>query len=279
MREGVQEWRNPKNRLFVCQVHWTSDARKRTSEGKAQMEQLRAEIGRRAFAREYDLDWTSPEGEPVIPEFSPRVHVLPTPVDPGGKLLRFWDFGFVSPVVLFAQLSPMDQLRIVRELCPFNVPLDQLLPMVFAITRDLVIDPKKVFDAGDPAATSQTDLGSAAEVIARHGIHLHVSRPGSEVSYAHLRQRCLKRIWVPSEGEIPGLQIDPTCRNLIEALSGAFHLSPHPPYKPQKVHPYKDVVDALRYGNDNLGPALSFDFAAKARQIASGDVQQTYATY
>lgn len=276
MRTGIQEWRNAKNRLAILRLHWTADASKRSPEGRVQMAALAAEIGKRAWLREYEIDWAAPEGEPVIPEFAPATHVQPVRIDPLRRLLRFWDFGFVSPVVLFGQLTDAGQVRIAHELCPFNTPLDQLLPMVFATTRELVHDPRKVFDAGDPAATSQTDLGSAADICQRAGIRLHTARPGSEVSYAGLRARMLQRLWIPGDGECPGIVIDPGCRNLIEALSGAFHLSPYPPYRPVKEHPYKDAVDALRYGLDNLTTTSDDPQQAAWRRVAAGDIQPTY---
>lgn len=278
MREGVQEWRNPRNRLAVLRIHWSADANKRSEAGRAAMGQLRAEIGERAWRREYEIDWASPEGEPVTPEFNPTVHVRALTADPFWRLLRFWDFGFVAPVVLFAQVAPMGQLRILRELCPFNTPLDQLIPMVRAITADLVRDPTKVFDTGDPAGNNQTDLGSSVDVLARHRIHMHTSRKRIEVSYAALRARLLKRLWAPPEGEIPAFAIDPSCRNLIEALSGAFHLSPHPPHKPIRVHPYTDTMDALRYGIDNLDAGTNDAYAMDLRRIATADIVDTYSS-
>lgn len=277
MREGVQEWRNPRNRLAILRLHWSADPAKRSEDGRRAMGQLRAEIGERAFKREYEIDWTSPEGEPVIPEFNATTHVRPVTLDPMRRLLRWWDFGRVAPVVLFAQATPTGQIQVKQELCPFNTPLDQLLPMVRAITADLVRDPTKVFDAGDPASVNQTDLGSSADVLLQHGMHLHTSRPGTEVSYAALRARLLKRIWAPPDGEIPALVIDPACRNLIEALSGAFHLSPHPPHRPVKQHPYKDLVDALRYGHDNLDSATRDSYGRDLRVMATADIQPTYA--
>lgn len=278
MREGVQEWRNPRNRLFVTRIHWSADAAKRAESGRAAMAQLRAEIGERAFKREYEIDWASPEGEPVTPEFNPTVHIRAIAPDPWLRLLRFWDFGFVAPVVLFAQMLPVGQLRVYRELCPFNTPLDQLIPMVRAITQDLVRDPTKVFDTGDPAGRNQTDLGSSIDILAHHHIHVQTSRSAIEVSYAALRARLLARIWAPPEGEIPAFVIDPGCRNLIEALSGAFHLSPHPPHKPVRVHPYTDTMDALRYGIDNLATASNESHGADLRRLATADIVPTYAS-
>jgi hypothetical protein len=274
-RPGVSFWTNERNRLSIYRLHYSADPYKRGdwAEGKA----LRAQAGERAFKREYEIDWASPEGEPVIPGFNPLTHVRPVTVDPKRKLLRFWDFGFVSPVVLFAQLNDYGQLRIFRELCPFNTPLDALIEFTLAMTRDLVLDVKNVFDAGDPAAKSQTDLGNAAEVCNRAGITLHTSRPGTDVSYAGLHALMLKRLWCGRDGEQAAFVVDPICKRLIAALSGAFHLSTYAPYKPVREHPHTDLVDALRYGHDNLGSA-NRDFRQQLMALATNDIVPSYST-
>ncbi len=44
MREGVQEWRNPRNRLAILRLHWSADPAKRSEDGRRAMAQLRAEM-------------------------------------------------------------------------------------------------------------------------------------------------------------------------------------------------------------------------------------------
>jgi hypothetical protein len=259
-RRGITEWTNPRNGFFVTRLHYTADPTKRTAAWK----QKTAEgLSLRAWQREYEISWTSPEGEPVVPEFAADTHVRDTPITRDARLLRWWDFGAVSPVVLFVQFSAYGQVLVHRELCPFNTPLDQLLPVVQAMALDLSTR-TDYFDAGDPEVDSVGSLGSIAETLQRVGITMHTNRPGAEVSYATLRKRFLTSIFVPREGHQPSILISPRCPNLIEALSGGFHLSALPPYRPVKTHPMKDLVDALRYGFDNL-------------EAAGADTQHVYA--
>ena len=265
-RKGVTEWKNPRNGFFVLRLHYTADPGKRASLWK---EKTSEGLSLRAWQREYEISWSSPEGEPVVPEFDAATHVRETQVVRDQRLLRFWDFGAVSPVVLFCQLSPYGQLLIHRELCPFNCPLDQLLPIVHSISTDLVVR-SDYFDAGDPEAFSTGSLGSIAEVLSRAGISIHTNRPGAEVSYATLRERFLKRVFIPRVGHDPAVLISPRCPNLIEALSGGFHLSHLPPYRPVKTHPMKDLADALRYGFDNL-EAAGQDQQAVWKKLATQD--------
>jgi hypothetical protein len=227
-RPGITEWRNERNSFFVLRLHYTADPGKRSPQWKAKTSEG---LTSRAWQREYEISWTSPEGEPVVPEFDANRHV--------------------------------------RELCPFNTPLDQLLPIVKAISLDMVTR-SDYFDAGDPEVDSVGSLGSIAELLSRHSIHMHTNRPGKEISYAGLRDRFLKSVYIPRIGHDPAILISPRCPNLIEALSGGFHLSSYPPYRPVKAHPMKDLVDALRYGFDNLDSAGA-DRAVELKKLASGD--------
>ena len=115
----IQEWRNPRNGFYVTRLHYTADPGKRSAEWKQKTSEG---LAARAWAREYEISWTSPEGEPVVPEFSADIHVRETEIKRDARLLRFWDFGSVSPVILFCQFSLYGQLLVHRELCPFNTP-------------------------------------------------------------------------------------------------------------------------------------------------------------
>ena len=110
---GVQVWTNPLNGFHVVRVHYTADPETRSTDWAAS---ARAGLPQRGWLREYEISWTAPEGEPVIPEFDPSRHIAIVRPDRGLRLLRFWDFGRVTPAVLFAQLTPLGQLRVIREL-------------------------------------------------------------------------------------------------------------------------------------------------------------------
>lgn len=269
VRTGVRQWLNPRNGCTVLELHYSADPARRAPEWKAEEQKAYTQ---RAWRREQEIDWSAPAGDPVIPEYDARVHVAPLRRDPATRLLRFWDFGYVSPVVLFAQRPPSSQLQVLRELCPFNTPLDQLLPMVKALTVDLDAD-AGVWDAGDPAAENQTDLGSSATTLARHGIRLQSCRPGTEVSYAATRRLFLESVFAPATGRAPAILLDLRgTPRLQSALAGGFALSEQPPHRPVKKHPEKDLVDALRYGVDNLG-AESTEWRASLRRVASSDAR------
>lgn len=243
--QGLQKWTNPRNGFRVLSVHYTADPDKRSPEWKRKASQG---MPARGWAREYEINFTIPEGKPVFPEFSAGDMVREIRVLPGGRLLRFWDFGFVAPVCLYAQLDPWGRLLIHQETVLEGAGIDMLIDAVLATSADLMGGPSAVWDAGDPAGESMTDLGQVTQQLLKRGILLNMirSRAGS---YDALRTRLLGRT-VVNEQQSPMLLVHPRCVTLIRAASGAFYYLPSG--KVCEVHPWKDVMDALRYGNDNL---------------------------
>lgn len=261
--EGVREWRNPRNRVYVCEVHYRADPEKRSAEWKAQAQ---AGMPMAGWNREFEIDWETAEGAPVFPEYQ-RDMRQPFPVLPEARLLRFWDFGHVCPVCLFAQLDLHGRLRVLAELVIPYTALPLMIESVKAMTLELMGRPTSCFDCGDPAGESMTDLGAVRNELLKQGILLH-TRPRTEGSYDALRARFLRRVVIDGV-QSPGFLLHPRCPILHSALLSGFHLNPKTG-KPVDKHPAKDVCDALRYGNDNLVAGTS-DFMAKMRQVAVRD--------
>jgi hypothetical protein len=243
--EGVTAWTNPHNGFRVVQVHYSADPEKRSPAWKAKAS---SGMPTRGWLREYEINFSLPEGVPVFQEFQAGDMVRDIRVLPGARLLRFWDFGHVSPVCLLAQLDPWARLCILREIVLQYASIDVLLEAVLGATADLMGSGCRVWDAGDPAGESMTDLGAVSQILMGRGILLQTirSRLGS---YAALRTRLMGRTMVNAQVS-PLFLVRPECTTLIRALSGAFHLNEQG--KPVDTHPWKDVCDALRYGNDNL---------------------------
>lgn len=264
--EGVTEWDNPRNRVHVVELHYTADPAKRTPEWEAE---ARVGFDRRGFDREFNIKWEIPDGLAVFPEYEAASMRRPVDVIPNARLYRFWDFGHVCPVTLFAQVDLYGRLRILAELVLENESLEQQIASTLALSMELMGQPRPpVFDAGDPAGEKEMDLGSVRNVLMHRGILLHC-QPSNAGSYENLRQRLLRRVHIEKEGQSPALLVDPRCSLLHDALAGCFHRNS----KTNKIvdeHPYKDVCDALRYGNDNL-VGLQSDFMAQMREASRRD--------
>jgi hypothetical protein len=172
-------------------------------------------------------------------------------------------------VTLLAQIDQYGRLRIVDEVVsPYTA-----LPLHVQAMRARCLElfgthPDNPYDCGDPAGEAMTDLGSVRTELMKDGILLQTT-PRSEGSYDALRRRLLASVVTKEEGRTPALIVHPRCKLLHTALAGGFELNPKTG-KPVDKHPYKDVCDALRYGNDNLVAADS-DFMKKARAMASRD--------
>lgn len=275
-REGVTEWENRRNGFYVARVHYSADPAKRTDAWKIE---AKKGLDKKGWLREYEISFDIPEGEPVFPEYDPGRMKRPLAVLPESRLCRFWDFGHVCPVCLFAQVDVWGRLRILREVILPHTLLEGLIMAVQAMTFELMGRPDvNCFDAGDPSGEKMTDLGQVRAILSDHSIALHTapSSPsgtwGPEGSYAALRSRLLRSVVVPIEGPSPMFLVDPQCPVLDAALAGAFHKSSKPPHAPVDVHPYKDVCDATRYGNTNL-LGVSSDWMKKMGQVARADAR------
>lgn len=269
--EGVRVWRNPNNLFTVCRIHWTADPEKREGPGREEMRKLRAQIGERAWQREYEINAAIPEGEAVFPEFDATRMVRPLRPLPGARPLRGWDFGHVCPVVLIAQLDVWGRLQFLREIILPGSSLETLADAAHAAVVELWGEPRQCFDAGDPSGEKMTDLGSVKQVLAQKGINLYTMR-STEGSYATFRTRLQQEVVAGAEGRTPKILLDVAgCPVYAKALAGAFHKSPRAPFKPVDEHPFKDVCDAGRYLNDNLMGAQA-GFMEGMRAAAKADI-------
>jgi hypothetical protein len=259
---GITVWQNADNGFAVAQVHYTADPEKRSAAWKAKASRG---MPPRGWLREYEINFATPQGEPVFPEFQAGDMVRDVRVLPGARLLRFWDFGNVAPVCLYCQLDPWGRLVQHDETVLDHANLEILIDVVLDRSPLVLGAPALAcYDAGDPAGETMTDLGQVQGELLKRGILLNTLRATGS-SYTALKQRLMRRVLVNGV-QSPAFLIHPRCATTIEALSGAFHLKPNG--QPSPVHPWKDVCDALRYGNDNLLGARSDHFAAMQKMAA-----------
>ncbi len=192
-------------------------------------------------------------GQPVIRQFNRRVHVRPHGEMKymGGTLFRFEDFGYNHPGVLFAQVSKNGHLQILREFQGNKVEGEAFAQEILRVTATEFPTAHRFVDYGDPAVAQIKDTGQMLAVLARAGIMVRYQRTSFDLSLNLLR----KRFETLVEGK-PAIEIDDSCRMLIDGLSGGYH------FKEDGITPHKGLydhlIDALRYGVWNLfGSALS----------------------
>lgn len=69
--QGIQIWKNPKNRFVVFETHYTADPGKRDP---SYIDPIRASMPITQFRQEFELVWESFIGMPVYRDFSKEVH-------------------------------------------------------------------------------------------------------------------------------------------------------------------------------------------------------------
>lgn len=185
-------------------------------------------------------------GEPVIRQFKRSLHVRDKLEYQGGTVFRFWDFGYNRPALIWAQLSMAGHLQLLGEFLGHHVEGTKFIETVLAQTTQRFPNATKFVDYGDPAVAQQKDTGSMLALLNNAGILMRYQRTPFDISMTTLRKRFESQI----EGE-QAILIDSSCRVLIDALAGGYHL------KDDGVTPRKDgyfdhLVDALRYGVYNI---------------------------
>src|SRR5207253_1773812 len=206
----------------------------------------------RDWMREYELDYTVSSDQPFFPNFNRAVHVRPVLFDEKLPLLRGWDFGQGHPACVWAQLGPMNQVRILRSLLETNKKIWTFADQVISETNMYFPGAKKIVDYGDPAGNQQTDKGATTQILLeKFRIHLNFKFSFREEGLGIMEQK----LRVMQNGE-PGMIVDPCNKELIEGFEGGYVLDTGATGKDKegvlKNHPKKDgwfehVMDGLRY--------------------------------
>lgn len=249
--QGVEIWKNPKNKFCVFQIHYTADPDKRSAKFK---ESIKSKMPEKKFLQEYELHWDSYEGLPVYSDYDRNIHGSKTEIQPeiGLPLLRGWDFG-MHPACVVAQVQG-DQLVVLWEKVMVNRGIDKFSEAVlnecavlFPEWDDLKNDWR---DFIDPAghARAATDATTCSQILSKAGIR---PIPG-EVSF-EARRSSVEHFLVKNSKEGPGFLIDMgKCPILCRGFEGGYRYSDKAAdIEPTKVMPLKDEHshphDALQY--------------------------------
>jgi hypothetical protein len=248
---GVELWKNPKNRFFVFQVHFTANEQKRDP---SYIESIKAAMPIRQFNQEYNLNWESYAGTPVYPDFQRSIHGFQGEIEPvlGLPLIRGWDFGVHSACVVAQYVGV--QLRVIKEFTAINKGSDTFVPEVLAQCR--VNFPfwggsgKDWIDTIDPAgqARTPTDMSACAQSMTRLGLS---PLPGP-VAFEP-RRSAVEYFLTRYTKQGPNFQISLSdCPTLVRGFEGGYRYNEKAlEIEPQKIRPLKDEHshphDALQY--------------------------------
>lgn len=191
--------------------------------------------------------------KPVYKEFSTKLHVVESLFyNSNYPVMRFRDFGYRSPVCLFAQLdedngalSVMQELQGEREeVKPFEVRVQAMSNKLFPGA--------KFIDFGDPAVDQHKDTGSTLQMLSSMGVNVNFIRSDLDQGIRTVRG-VLERIVPGGPGKEPRPQLLISrlgCPILIRALRGGYGTNEQG--KPVKDGYYDHTCDALRYGIINI---------------------------
>lgn len=249
--EGIEVWRNPKNKFFIYQLHYRANPAKRTVEWKVNAS---SGMPRAQWNQEYEGNWDSFEGTPVYPDFDPSRHLVsyvPEPVA-GLPLLRGWDFG-LTPACVVCQLVE-DTLVVIREFTETNMGAKRFSELVLkqcAVDYPEWGDPKKNWrDYIDPSGAfrKDTDEGTCAKILDDAGLN---PIPGP-IAFEERRQS-VEHFLLRQTKAGPGFVIcESSSPVLVRGFKGGYRYPEKAnDVEPNKLRPLKDEHshphDALQY--------------------------------
>jgi len=173
-----------------------------------------------AWRKRYLLGETAalPSGTPVYPAFVEAVHVRETRIIPDRPIIRSMDFGFRRAACLWSQLEDSGKLLIHKEWMALETPEDQFIDGVILRTNAW-FGQRPCKDYGDPAARNRDPNGVATlDRLQKKGIQLFYQ----QTTYSQRIPLVNRKLSEMISGE-PAILLDPSCRILIEGLSGGYH--------------------------------------------------------
>lgn len=220
--EGVEVWKNPKNKFVVVDLHYTADPRKR---GDQWREAVRNSMPVRDFLMEYERSWQTFEGKPVYADYNRAIHAKSGRMSPdsGVPILLGVDFG-LTPAIVICQPDGR-RLRVLKEFVETDGSIDKLGNVVWSYLQlnylPWIHGEDMIYMYVDPAGfqRAQTDARTCVDILRKIGFKKVLPGPiGWEV-----RRKSVEDYLTKTYGEGPGLEIsEDECPILIEGFGGGY---------------------------------------------------------
>ena len=226
-------------------------------------------------------------GKRVTPEFNPELHVAPEALEPAPGLVSFriWD-SWHNPCCLIGQITTIGRLVFIDEIKLENSDIRTLIeahvkPLMNSprwkgkarAWRDIGDFTMKVPDQSNKQESAARVVEDAFGTIFEHG----------PVKWEIMKNGMKKALNMNIEG-LPAVLISPSCRQLIRALSGAWHYKTDNSGNIISATPEKDeashIGDCFANGVSVLLPGFDYQKnIATYRRIAQKNRRrvQTYA--
>lgn len=217
------------------------------------------------FEREFEVNFNIGKGSRVFPQFSEMYHTRSSAFNTRKVVYRGWDFGWWTPVALFAQIDREGRLVIVKEVVGHKQTTHDFAQSViakaaawlpnFAAGYEDFCDP-----AGQQVKSMENEKNERRDIDVLKGLGIHANY---EYGWSRKDGRSLvhRLLSLRADGT-PGLLVDPGgCPLTTQAFLGRYVF---PETRDGKVredpdddtHPWADVMAALRYGATGLHKKL-----------------------
>jgi hypothetical protein len=240
------------------------------------------------WAQEMEVSWWISAGQRVYPEFLETVHCQALELRRRKVIYRAWDFGYLTPAVLIAQIDERDRLCVTHEVIGKEETTRQFAQKVIAKCAGWFPNHAPGYqDFCDPAGQKRGSVSGAAdekseirdvEVLNTLGIH-----PKWEYGWSRKDGRSLvHQLLAERLDRTPGMYVDPSkCPTLLQGFLGKYVF---PPRKGGQAHdepdeanhPWADAHACLRYLCTGLYSALGL---RRASQVAPPVVEPNYHGY
>lgn len=254
-RDSIVAWR--RNGYRCLRVEYWADPHKEAQ--WPDRNQPAPGYSERRWKQEQRNDWSVWSGQPVYAD-TDRIITTPQLYLPNELLLRLWDFGWNTPVCLFAQarvtarttgkqladgrweteLRP--SFHVLMEMSGSGVAIGAFGEAVLQRGKEY-FPGAKYMDFGDPAGNAKEGVTGRSAIQALTGLNIHVRTETNKAVDKDLDGMDLVQELIT----LRDLEVDPKgCPRLLEDLRGGYHRDELGQIVKDDIHDHRP--DGLRYG-------------------------------
>lgn len=249
--QGVQIWKNPKNRFVVMDLHYSANPEKRSEAFKTALMQA---LPMHQFLREYERNWQTFAGMPVYPDFQEHIHcpVKRPRAQTGLPLLAGIDFG-LTPAFILGQLQNTS-LKLFGEMVSQNESIKTFFPKVLEHLRlhypQWPLD--QIIFFIDPAGFNRNENDERTCALEMQEIAPGIQLEPGPVAWER-RREAVEHYLLSISRDGAGLEIDAqACPVLVEGFKGGYRypdkMTEVEALKPRPIkNAYSHPHDALQY--------------------------------
>ena len=258
--KGYEIWKNNNNGFACMRLHYSADPLKRSKEWK---KQAMFGMDQKTWNTEMELSWEVYTGAGVYSsEFNREMHVSKLPLSPNKNnpvLMRGWDFGGNHSAIIMQYVG--GRIKVLKEYANMGYNTRR-------IAKEIVEDCNLTFgpdyryiEVIDPSGLHEgkTSTGMAcADVMRELGLTVI---PGEQDPSRRID--AVMQFLISTVKGKPGIEIDPSCRMLIDGFAGGYHYPEKETKNQRRNKPekneYSHIHDALQYACTRVASYGSFE--------------------